>query len=84
LSKTRTDPGSDLAVPYPEMRGVIFPDLLSLKETLGSETSIVLLFSHGGWWVTDNYTQLSGPVALQFSNGSYMKAMETLIFLCTA
>jgi hypothetical protein len=74
----------DLAVPYPEMLCVIFPDPLSMKKTLVSDTSIVLLFSHGGWWVTDNYTQLSGPVALQFSNGSYMKAMKTPIFLCTA
>ncbi len=84
MSQTRTDPVRDLAVPYPEKLALYFLIHYHCRKLVGNDTSIVSLFSHGGWWVTDNYTQLSGPVALQFSNGSYMKAMKTLIFLCTA
>lgn len=39
---------------------------------------------HGGWWVTDNYSQLSGPVALQFSNSSYIKALDNGKFVLGA
>jgi len=31
---------------------------------------------HGGWWVAENAHQAVGPVALQFSTGTYMKAMD--------
>jgi len=31
---------------------------------------------HGGWWTVDSYPHVVGPVALQFHNGTYMKALD--------
>lgn len=39
---------------------------------------------HGGWWVTEKTHEISGPVALQFSNGCFMKAMDNGKFVLGA
>merc|ERR1719309_285619 len=31
---------------------------------------------HGGWWRVDSYPHVVGPVALQFYNGAFMKALD--------
>jgi len=39
---------------------------------------------HGGWWAADKYHEISGPVALQFPNGCYMRAMDNGKFVLGA
>lgn len=39
---------------------------------------------HGGWWVAEKYHEVSGPVAIQFSNNCYMKAMDNGKFVLGA
>jgi len=39
---------------------------------------------HGGWWVAEKYHEITGPVALQFSNGCYIKAMDNGKFVLGA
>jgi len=31
---------------------------------------------HGGWWACEKYHEVSGPLAIQFPTGCYMKAMD--------
>jgi len=39
---------------------------------------------HGGWWLAESYGHISGPVALQFSNSAYMKALDNGKFVLGA
>jgi len=39
---------------------------------------------HGGWWTAENYHHIVGPVALQFYNGAYMKALDNGKFVLGA
>eukprot|EP00088_Acartia_fossae_P024766 TRINITY_DN25658_c0_g1_i1.p1 TRINITY_DN25658_c0_g1~~TRINITY_DN25658_c0_g1_i1.p1 ORF type:complete len:270 (-),score=41.10 TRINITY_DN25658_c0_g1_i1:374-1183(-) len=39
---------------------------------------------NGGWWLAENYHHIVGPVALQFSNGAYMKALDNGKFVLGA
>eukprot|EP00088_Acartia_fossae_P056194 TRINITY_DN653_c1_g1_i7.p1 TRINITY_DN653_c1_g1~~TRINITY_DN653_c1_g1_i7.p1 ORF type:complete len:237 (-),score=62.68 TRINITY_DN653_c1_g1_i7:440-1087(-) len=39
---------------------------------------------HGGWWLAESYTHIVGPVALQFSNGAYIKALDNGKFVLGA
>jgi len=40
--------------------------------------------AHDGWWAAENYYQIVGPVALQFNNGAYMKALDNGKFILGA
>lgn len=39
---------------------------------------------HGGWWAAEKYHEVTGPVAIQFPNGCYMKAMDNGKFVLGA
>jgi len=39
---------------------------------------------HGGWWAAQKYHEVSGPVAIQFPNNCYMKAMDNGKFVLGA
>ena len=39
---------------------------------------------HGGWWAVEKYHEISGPVAIQFPNGCYIKAMDNGKFVLGA
>ena len=42
------------------------------------------VFRNGGWWNVDSYTHIVGPVALQFANGAYIKALDNGKFVLGA
>jgi len=39
---------------------------------------------HGGWWACEKYHEVTGPVAIQFPNNCYMKAMDNGKFVLGA
>ena len=39
---------------------------------------------NGGWWLAESYGHISGPVAIQFPNGAYMKALDNGKFMLGA
>jgi len=39
---------------------------------------------HDGWWLADSYAHIVGPVAMQFSNGAFIKALDNGKFVLGA
>ena len=39
---------------------------------------------HGGWWTAEKIFEVTGPIAIQFPNSCYMKAMDNGKFVLGA
>ena len=39
-----------------------------------------MLFSTGGWWVVSSFGEMSGTVAIEMQNNTYIHAMDNGLF----